>query len=270
MNDALASGDTRLVVRNDWASLQPHTPARIGRGRAGISQITAAQLLFQTDHARARDAVHAALDLPVLRQQLQDATGLVAQVVRSAAPDRRVYLQRPDLGRLLRDDDVQRLRDIAAQSPSTDIAILIADGLSSFAVMQHATALLMELLPLLQPVCGRATLCIAEQGRVALGDDVGAALNAKLVIVLIGERPGLSAADSLGIYLTHAPQRGRSDAERNCISNVRPEGMSYADAARTCAYLVHNALKAGYSGVKLKDHSRVLDAAEDSGIPFLR
>lgn len=269
MGDRMADADEKNIIRNDWSVLREYTPARIGLGRAGTSLSTRVNLQFQLDHARARDAVQAPLDVPQLQEQLRNI-GVESQVVRSAADDRRTYLQRPDLGRTLQHSDWRLLRErVQTNSPQYDIAILVADGLSSLAVARHAVPFLQTLLPLLQPSFRLAPVCVAEQGRVALGDDVGEALQAKLVIVLIGERPGLSSPDSLGVYLTWQPQRGRTDADRNCISNVRPEGLDYATAAQTCAYLVHGAFRAQLSGVQLKDQSRVLEQAASAAIPFL-
>ncbi len=262
-DDLLSSNN---IITNDWSVLRNYTPARIGLGRAGTSLPTQVNLQFQLDHARARDAVLAPLDLAQLQRDLQ-GIGVASLRVRSAAPDRRTYLQRPDLGRRLLESDWHQLR---AQAEPCDIAILLADGLSSLAVARHALPFLQQLLPLLQPQFRIAPVCLAEQGRVALGDDVGEALQARLALVLIGERPGLSSPDSLGVYLTWQPQRGRTDADRNCISNVRPEGLDYAAAARTCAYLVQGAFRAGLSGVQLKDQSQVLEQAGVGTIPFLK
>lgn len=253
------------LANNAWSTLGAFTPARIGLGRAGCSLPTHVNLQFQLDHARARDAVWASLEVPTLVGQLQ-TTGLSVQQVRSLAPNRAVYLQRPDLGRQLHPDDAMRLRE---QGPSADIAVLVADGLSSLAVMRHAVPFLQHWLPLVLPSHSVTTICVAEQGRVALGDEVGEALRARLVLVLVGERPGLSSPDSLGLYLTWRPRRGCTDADRNCVSNVRPEGLAYVAAAQTCAYLVKNALRLGGSGVSLKDHSRVLTEAVSTAIPFL-
>ncbi|NPU94303.1 MAG: ethanolamine ammonia-lyase subunit EutC [Gammaproteobacteria bacterium] len=260
--------EDKHLIRNDWSVLREFTPARIGLGRAGTSLPTRVNLQFQLDHARARDAVLAPLDVPGLQMQL-GAIGLASQAVKSMAHDRHTYLQRPDLGRTLQSTDARLLREQWHGKAPWDIAILVADGLSSLAVERHAVPLLQRLLPLLQPQYRVAPVCVAEQGRVSLGDDVGEALQAKLVLVLIGERPGLSSPDSLGIYLTWQPRRGRTDADRNCISNVRPEGLDYAAAAQTCAYLVAGAFKAGLSGVQLKDQSRVLENTALNAIPFL-
>lgn len=260
--------DDNNLIRNDWSVLREFTPARIGLGRAGTSLPTRVNLQFQLDHARARDAVLAPLDVSALQAQL-GAMGLVSQPVRSMAHDRRTYLQRPDLGRTLQSADAGRLREQWHGKTPWDVAILVADGLSSLAVARHAAPLLQQLMPLLHAQYRVAPVCVAEQGRVALGDDVGEALQAKLVLVLIGERPGLSSPDSLGIYLTWQPRRGRTDADRNCISNVRPQGLDYAAAAQTCAYLIAGAFKAGISGVQLKDQSRVLENTAMNAIPFL-
>ncbi len=257
------------VIEQRWAVLRKYTPARIGIGRAGTSQPTRANLQFQLDHARARDAVLMPLDLAELGQGLQ-TLGMPIESVHSAATDRRVYLQRPDLGRQLPESAFLRLRGLAEQAPQPiDIAVVVADGLSAQAIMAHAQPFLQQLMALLQGYV-MAPLCIAEQARVALGDEVGQALKAKLVVMLIGERPGLTAADSLGVYLTWAPARGIVDSGRNCISNIRPGGLDYGAAAQTCHYLVQNAFHKNCTGIALKDQSQTLDSSADQRIPFLR
>lgn len=247
-----------LPAADLWTALRRHTPARIGLPRAGVSQSTAAQLEFQLAHARARDAVHQALDLGALAQALQPL-GLPTVELHSAAADRPMYLQRPDLGRRLSEASRRRLAPLAAPKGSRcDLALVLADGLSAQAVQAHAPALLGELLPRLAQDAAPwhlAPIALVEQGRVALGDEVGELLNASLVAVLIGERPGLSAPDSLGVYITWAPRVGRVDAERNCISNVRPQGLPYELAARRLAWLLGAARARGTSGVALKDES---------------
>jgi ethanolamine ammonia-lyase small subunit len=220
------------------------TQARLLLGRAGQAMPTSALLDFQLDHARARDAVQTSLDVAAL----EAAIGRPVIVVRSRARDRVEYLRRPDLGRLLREDDV-------ALIPNTRdmLAIVIADGLSATAVQAHAAPLFEALVARL-PEWTIAPLVVAQQARVALGDDVGEAFGADLALVLIGERPGLSAHDSLGAYLTWAPRRGRRDNERNCISNIRPpHGLSYAVAADTIASLLRAARHQQLTGVELKD-----------------
>lgn len=213
-------------------SLRRFTSARVALGRAGTSLPTAAHLDFQEAHAAARDAVWSVLD-PV-------ALGLGAPVVRSEARDRREYLLRPDLGRRLRAEDRARL-------PRTGgVAVVVADGLCATGVQSQAAALL-DAFGTGWPVV------VALQARVALGDEIGHAMGAEAVVVLIGERPGLSAQDSVGLYLTWAPRPGRTDAERNCISNIRPGGLSHAEAAAKLHWLLRGARALGASGVALKD-----------------
>jgi len=220
--------------------LRQFTTARVAQGRTGHSLPTAELLRFQLDHARARDAVHEPLDPASL--------GLPHVLLKSAAHDRETYLRRPDLGRTLSDDSRERL-----QKGDHDAAIVIADGLSATAVHRHAAALLHELTPLLARETWRlAPLFVVLQGRVAIGDEIGELTGAAQVVALIGERPGLTSPDSLGIYLTWAPRRGRTDAERNCISNVRTEGVCYAAAARTLHFLMSEARVRKLSGVALK------------------
>lgn len=240
-----------LVQPNPWAHLRAFTDARIALGRAGNSQTTDAVLAFGVAHAQARDAVHLPLDCAAVATALSEA-GVSSLPVHSAAADRAQYLRRPDLGRQL--DDASRARLAAARSAHPfDVIFVIADGLSALAAQNHGV-------PLLRSVCGRlpagwsiGPVVIAEQSRVALGDEIGALLGAQQVVMLIGERPGLSSPDSLGIYLTHAPCVGRTDAERNCISNVRPAGLPYDQAATKLVFLLNGALALGRSGVDLKD-----------------
>lgn len=240
-----------LVRSNPWHQLRQFTRARIALGRSGAGLPTAPLLEFGLAHARARDAVHAELDRETLHGGLR-ALGLPSLDVRSAATDRTEYLKRPDLGRQL--DDAGRDTLLRPEPHDGTLAIVVADGLSATATNRHALPLIEVLLPMLD----RAQLTpvvLATQARVALGDAIGTALGARLLIMLIGERPGLSATDSLGAYLTWQPRIGRSDAERNCVSNIRPEGLGYADAARRIAFLVDGAHRLGTTGVALKDES---------------
>ncbi|PXX41401.1 ethanolamine ammonia-lyase subunit EutC [Undibacterium pigrum] len=238
---------------NPWQALRQFTQARIALGRAGVSLPTGAQLDFQLAHARARDAVHKALDVATLAQALQQA-GHESLHVNSAAHDRNTYLQRPDLGRRLNEEARQHLGQLS--SPATDLAIVIADGLSAPAVAQNALPFLINLLTMLAPDnWSLAPIVIATQARVAIGDETGALLNASAVLVLIGERPGLSSPDSMGAYLSWAPQPGLTDAARNCISNIRPDGLSYAEAAYKLHYLLTEARKRGLTGIALKDET---------------
>lgn len=243
--------------RDPFARLRGLTQARIGLGRAGQGLPTAAMLAFQLDHARARDAVHAALDVDGLAAALPTP----ALIVESAACDRATYLQNPDLGRILAEDAP------ALPHGDHDLAIVIGDGLSATAVAAHAPTLIATLLPLLAD-WSIAPLVIARQARVALGDDVAARLGARAVVMLIGERPGLSAADSLGAYLTWRPVRGTPDSARNCISNIRLSGgLPPARAADKIAWLLREARRLGLTGVALKDRhgEALLPPAEDHG-----
>lgn len=263
----MSGRETPLVQTAAWDGLRRFTDARIALGRAGHSQPTAAHLAFQLAHAQARDAVHLPFDITTLAQGVQ-GLGLQTLCLRSAARDRATYLQRPDLGRRPDADGLQRLADAAAAP--VDLAIVIADGLSALGVMQNALPLLQHLLPLLQADAQPWTLgpvVLVEQGRVAIGDPVGEALKARLVLVLIGERPGLSSPDSLGLYFTWAPRSGLTDAQRNCISNVREAGLPPDRAARKLHALLAQARRRQISGVALKDETDDAAAALGSGPP---
>ena len=236
-----------------WARVRAATPARIGLGRSGVSLPTNAALAFALDHARARDAVHAPFDVETVARTIE-ALGLPTLRAASAAADRETYLRRPDLGRRLDLESQGRLQ--RARHQEIDLAIVVADGLSSAAAQNHAAPLIETLLPHLAARGRRlGPVVLASQARVALGDEIGFCLGARLVAVMLGERPGLSSPDSLGIYLTLGPRPGRTDAERNCISNVRPAGLSYAAAAFKLDWLVNEALTLGLTGVELKDES---------------
>jgi ethanolamine ammonia-lyase small subunit len=235
-----------------WARLRQWTPARIGLGRAGSSLPTEPLLAFELAHARARDAVHAPFNADALAHALRDAGFGDPAIVRSQARDRMEYLLRPDLGRSLAPDSRERLRP----SSTCTLAVVIGDGLSAVAPARHALPFLEEMRKLADPR-ENLTVVVANLARVALGDEIGEILRADAVVVLIGERPGLSSPDSLGIYLTWAPRVGRTDAERNCISNVRPAGLPCAEAAARLAYLLRQARQLKLSGVELKDDSEI-------------
>jgi ethanolamine ammonia-lyase small subunit len=251
-----------IITPNPWEALRQFTAARIALGRAGPGLPTQAHLEFQVAHARARDAVHLPFDDAGLAEQLAER-GYTALRVQSDAPDRSVYLRRPDLGRRLSAEGRALLGAHAAPADTPyHIAFVIADGLSALAVHRHAVALLAPAAEALAGAGWRvAPVVVARQARVALGDAAGEALGAEQVAVLIGERPGLSAADSLGVYLTYAPREGRTDAERNCISNIRPEGLGYSAAQQTLLYLISQARRLRLSGVALKDDRASADAA---------
>ncbi len=292
---ALANDQGAGFVQNDvWVKWREFTPARIALGRVGASQPTHALLNFSMAHASARDAVYEPLDLAGLAAQLSglragEPDGLdLADVqpsehstaarwihVHSGAIDRAQYLRRPDLGRRLDPASRERLQRFASQSDSVqspDLVFIIADGLSALAASRHAV-------PVIKAMRARLTgwrigpVVIAEQARVALGDEVGQCLAARCVAILIGERPGLSSPDSLGIYLTWAPRVGRTDAERNCISNIRPAGLSYEQAAIKLGALLEGAKRLGATGVELKDEAgtaQLLQAGHDGPQSFDR
>lgn len=241
-----------------WSGLRRLTAARIGLARAGAALATSPLLDFRLAHARARDAVLEPLDESRLARDLA-ALGLPVLSISSAAPDRQTYLMRPDLGRRLAP---QCRATLAAHRGEYDAALAIIDGLSARAVQAHAEPVLAGTLPTLHREAWRiAPLVIVRQGRVAIGDAIAAALGAKCVAVLIGERPGLSAPDSMGAYLTWQPRDGTTDADRNCISNIRPEGIDYGTAAAKLRHLLTAMRARRLSGVALKDDSdrRLID-----------
>ena len=249
----MADPPSTVTQPNPWQQLRQFTRARIALGRAGHSQTTDTVLAFGLAHAQARDAVHLPLDRVAVESALGQA-GFASVPVHSAAPDRAHYLRRPDLGRRL--DDASRARLAKAHAdPVPDVVFVIADGLSALAAQRHGVPLLCAVRERLPQDWAVAPVVIAEQSRVALGDEVGESMGARQVVMLIGERPGLSSPDSLGLYLTYAPRVGRTDAERNCISNVRSEGLSYAQAADRLVFLLRGAAALGCSGVALKDDS---------------
>ncbi|WNZ77846.1 ethanolamine ammonia-lyase subunit EutC [Pseudomonas sp. P105] len=244
--------------QNPWLNLRNLTPARIALGRTGTSLPTSAQLDFQYAHAQARDAVHLAFDHEGIRAQLTER-GRESLLLHSAASDRNSYLQRPDLGRRLDEASVQILEDYAAANPGgVDLAIVVADGLSALAVHRHTLPFLARLEEQ-TAADGWSTspVILVEQGRVAVADEVAQRLGAKMSVILIGERPGLSSPDSLGLYFTYNPKVGLTDAYRNCISNVRLEGLSYGMAAHRLIYLMREACRRQLSGVNLKDEAQV-------------
>jgi ethanolamine ammonia-lyase small subunit len=257
--------DKRAIVIGDpWGKLRQYTPARIALGRAGTSLPTKPHLEFQLAHARARDAVHHELDIPALQAALE-ARGHDTLLLHSSAENRPVYLQRPDKGRRL--DDASRALLKARRKPKKpfDVVFVIGDGLSAFAIEQNAAKFLDALVPSLAKSDWKiAPLCIVKEARVAIGDEIGELLGAKMVVILIGERPGLSSPDSMGIYMTLNPRVGLTDESRNCISNVRPEGLSYDHAAYKLTYLMSEARRRGLSGVNLKDEAEALPKVQST------
>ncbi|WP_330564666.1 ethanolamine ammonia-lyase subunit EutC [Pseudomonas yamanorum] len=251
-------------VDNPWLELRRLTPARIALGRTGTSIPTGAQLDFQFAHAQARDAVHLPFDHVGLSSQLAER-GRDSLLLHSAAVDRHSYLQRPDLGRRLSDESAQALRDYAAVNPGgVDLAVVVADGLSALAVHKHTLPFLTRMEEQTHAEgWSLSPVILVEQGRVAVADEVGQLLGAKMVVILIGERPGLSSPDSLGLYFTYNPKVGLTDAYRNCISNVRLEGLSYGMAAHRLLYLMREACRRQLSGVNLKDEAQVQTLESD-------
>ncbi|WP_248805492.1 ethanolamine ammonia-lyase subunit EutC [Pseudomonas sp. MWU13-2100] len=252
---------------NPWLQLRRLTPARIALGRTGTSLPTSAQLDFQFAHAQARDAVHLPFDHAGLSTQLAER-GRETLLLHSAADDRHSYLQRPDLGRKLNAASAQLLKEHAAAHPGgVDLAIIVADGLSALAVHRHTLPFLTRLEEQIQAEgWSTSPVILVEQGRVAVADEIGELLGAKMTVILIGERPGLSSPDSLGLYFTYNPKVGLTDAYRNCISNVRLEGMSYGMAAHKLLYLMKEACRRQLSGVNLKDEAQVQTLESESDV----
>ena len=259
-----------LVVANAWQQLRQFTAARIALGRSGVSVPTQPQLAFQLAHARARDAVHLGLDVPQLLQELESAGLAIAKdvlVLASAAADRLTYLQRPDLGRRLNNASRDALKAYTQPDPQGgyDIAFVIADGLSARAVTQNAVPLMAAAMrQIATENWAMAPLAIVSQARVAIADEIGELLRARLVVLLIGERPGLSSPDSMGVYMTWMPRVGLTDANRNCISNIRPAGLSPEAAAFKLHHLALAMHQRRLSGVLLKDETDGATAVLDT------
>lgn len=239
-----------MTELDPWSRFRAATRARIGLGRAGDSLPTRALLEFQLAHARARDAVHGSVDFAALAQGL---AGREVIDVHSAAPDRATYLRRPDLGRRLSESSRATLTNKGGwPKEPCDVVFIIADGLSAAAIADHAIPMLNACLERL-PGWNVAPIVLARQARVALGDDIGALMGARLSVVLIGERPGLSVANSLGLYLTWAPRPGLRDSQRNCISNIHADGLGYGPAADTLTGLMAEAVRLKLTGIDLKE-----------------
>lgn len=239
---------------DSWHALRSFTRARIAQGSAGSALPTSALLDFQLAHAQARDAVLKEWHLPLFEKQVKDLWSEV-EILESCADNRAIYLQRPDLGRRLKDSSIQRLETMRGIAP--DIALILSNGLSTTAVDHHAQPLLLALKDILTHLgLNTGPLFLVANGRVALSDEIGKRIGARSSIILIGERPGLSAPDSLGAYLTLFPEFGKNDADRNCISNIRePDGLSYRMAAGKMVYLLRKGFEMGIGGVALKDDS---------------
>lgn len=239
-------------MHDPWFNLRQFTQARIGQGRVGCAVPTSAHLDFQLAHARARDAVHQAWDIENFAESITHH-GLQSLQLSTQVSNRVEYLQKPDLGRCLNQKSIDLLNSLPEQI--IDVAVIVSNGLSSTAIHNHGLALLTTVIDAYKTSgIELSPIFLVPNARVALMDEIGERLKARLAVIVIGERPGLTAADSLGIYMTYAPKQGTTDASRNCMSNIRPpEGMSYSTAATKLLYLTQQALKRGLSGVKLKD-----------------
>lgn len=257
----------RSFTASTWESLRRHTPARIAVGRAGGSLPTHALLDFRLSHARAVDAVHREFDAELLCRKVESLMlhGLRTVQLTTAAPDHATFLQRPDLGRKLSVESGRTLARLASQESSYDVVLIVSDGLSALAVERQAPALLRGLWPLLTKRFSVAPLVVVSRGRVAVQDEIGDRLGARLALMLIGERPGLNSPDSLGAYLVYNPKRGNTDADRNCVSNIRPKGFPPAQAAERIHYLLSEAHRRRLSGVGLKDESDSLPPRRQTG-----
>lgn len=235
-----------------WQFLQNYTPARIARGRAGHSFPTSELLKFQADHAQARDAVYSVLDIPLLIDSLKSDLDLPIITLKSKVENRSEYLQRPDLGRTLSQESRELLQ--AMKIEESDVCFVVVDGLSADAINQNTPPVLKNIIAKLKKINWKiAPICLVEQGRVAVADEIGYLLKSKIVVVLIGERPGLTSPNSMGAYITFNPQVGITDESRNCVSNIRPEGMSSEAAAQKILYLLTEMKVKKISGVNLKD-----------------
>lgn len=232
-----------------------HTEARLGIERSGHSTGIKESFNFKLDHARARDAVYSNLDVGLLKEQIE-STGSEVILLKSKAPDRETYLKRPDYGRVLSQDSLDHL---SAYSKNYDVLIIVADGLSAIAIQGHFLPMIRLTLSMINEAeLTLAPICIVEQGRVAIGDQIGEILKSKLSVLFIGERPGLSSPNSMGCYLTYQPKTGLTDESRNCISNIRNRGLPYKEAAEKLLYLIRASLKKQISGTGLKDEQNLL------------
>lgn len=252
--------EKHIIQPDPWEELKMYTAARIALGRTGTAEPLQALLQFRLAHAFARDAVYAVLDQQMLLTELQSLNS-ASFILQTQAANRSEYLQYPDKGRRLHVKAQDQLKEF--NSTGYDVCLVLADGLSATAINSHAISLLKLLLPLFDKASlSVAPVCIVQEGRVAIGDECGYLLKAKLVAVLIGERPGLSSPDSLGVYLTWKPTPGLTDEARNCISNIRPEGLNYPMASEKIFFLINEALRLQLSGVALKDNAHQIAGNE--------
>jgi ethanolamine ammonia-lyase small subunit len=252
------SNELKTQIPNPWDSLKKYTQARIAIGRCGTSVPTRELLDFKMSHAKAIDAVHIPLDAAKVVADLEALLAAKVHHLHSAAPGRSDYLRRPDWGRKLSDESALYLQNLPKQE-GYDVALIVADGLSAHAVEKNILPMFELLLPALKEAgCSIAPVAVVEQGRVAIADEIASVLHAKMSVIFIGERPGLKTPDSLGIYLTFDPQPGTTDERRNCISNVRTEGLIYEHACSKLVYLLRESFLRQISGVNLKDEQESL------------
>ncbi len=255
----MRESETKIVTEDPWQSLKKYTQARIAIGRCGNSIPTSELLEFKLAHAKAIDAVHLPFSKETIAQEIENRFGIEVLRLQSAVKDRSEYLRRPDLGRILSEESVLSIKNIT-KSAQSDISLVIADGLSSTAIEKNILPMLTILLPMLKkPNYTLSPISIVGQGRVAIADSIAELMQARLTIIFIGERPGLKSPDSMGIYLTYNPQKGTTDERRNCISNVRPNGLSYTVACSKLLYLIDESFRRKLSGVELKDEQTDLN-----------
>ena len=243
----------KIITEDPWQSLKKYTQARIAIGHCGNSVPTNELLQFKLAHAKAIDAVHQPFQKEFITREIEKITGNTVLLLHSAAANRPEYLKRPDLGRILSGKSMQLIQT-TPKAPQYDISLVVADGLSSTAIKKNILPLLKLLIPELERRgFSLSPVSVVEQGRVAIADSVAEQMNAGLAVIFIGERPGLKSADSLGIYLTYHPREGTTDERRNCISNIRQNGLSYPLACSKLLYLIEESFKRKLSGVELKD-----------------
>jgi ethanolamine ammonia-lyase small subunit len=246
---------SQLTIADPWHSLKQFTSARIALGHAGSSLPTKANLDFQLAHALAKDAVNLPLDFGKLEQAL-NVQGYKTLSLQTQAETHQIYLQRPDKGRLLDLPSIESIQHIAQQIEPPDVAVIVADGLSSNAIEKHAVPILKLLIPqLCSSGYSLSPISLVKYGRVAIGDHISELFSARMCIVLIGERPGLSSPDSMGIYFTYQAKVGSTDADRNCISNIHKNGLSYEQALEKLLFLITEADRLQFSGIRLKDET---------------
>lgn len=251
----MTTDNSQLTAEDPWHSLKQFTSARIALGHAGSSLPTKANLDFQLAHALARDAVNIPLDFGKLKQALNEQ-GYKTLSLQTQAENHQIYLQRPDKGRLLNLSSLESIQRVAQQIEPPEVVVIVADGLSSKAIEKHAVHILRLLIPrLCYSGFSLPPISLVKHGRVAIGDHISELFSARMCIVLIGERPGLSSPDSMGIYFTYQAKAGSTDADRNCISNIHKNGLSYGHALEKLLFLITEADRLQFSGVRLKDET---------------